>query len=372
MTRFDRHVLGRFFMATALLLGLLVVFFVVLDYVEYIDDFMDRGATPGQVFGTYYRNYVPEIVKLTSPLAVFLAAIYVTARLSQTMQLTALTTAGVSLYRFLAPFVLAGLLVTAFMLWFNGWVVPHSNAVVLDFQREYYRDAPDEPESSEVYRQTAPGSVLAVGFYDDEEQRGFRVALLDFAADTVEAEGRRVPAPERLRQRLDAESMRWDDSAAVWTLEDAVLHRFSPDGHASRRALGTLDTALAVLPRDLARSERDAERLTIPEAREYVASLRRVGAARLGRPLVGYHAKFAYPLANLILVVVGVSLAARRRRGPAVQLALGLLVAFVYLALQKVVEPFGYAEQVPPALAAWLPHAAFAVVAGALLVRAPK
>src|SRR5690606_38346227 len=54
VTRFDLHVLRRFFAATALLLGLLVVFFVVLDYVEYIDDFMDRGATMGQVFGTYY------------------------------------------------------------------------------------------------------------------------------------------------------------------------------------------------------------------------------------------------------------------------------------------------------------------------------
>jgi lipopolysaccharide export system permease protein len=223
-----------------------------------------------------------------------------------------------------------------------------------------------------VYRQTAPGSVLAVGFYDAEQQRGFRVALLDFASDTVEAEGRRVPAPERLVQRLDAETMGWDDSAAVWTLGSAVVHRFTADGRAFRTPLGALDTALAVLPRDLARSEHDAERLTIPEAREYVASLRRVGAARMGRALVEYHAKFAYPLANLILVVVGVSLAARRRRGPAVQLALGLLVAFVYLALQKIVEPFGYAEQVPPALAAWLPHAAFAVVAVVFLVRAPK
>ncbi|MDX1419705.1 MAG: LptF/LptG family permease [Rubricoccaceae bacterium] len=369
MTRFDLHILRRFFAATALLLGLLVVFFVVLDYVEYIDDFMDRGATLGEVFGTYYRNYVPEIVKLTSPLAVFLAAIYVTARLSGTMQLTALTMAGVSLYRFLVPFAFAGALVTGFMLWFNGWVVPPANAVVLDFQQRYYRDAPDAPETSDVYRQTAPGSVLAVGFYDPEQRQGFRVSLLDFAVDTTGG----TLAPARLVRRLDAETMGWDDSTASWHLAEAVLHRFSADGRAQRVVLGELDTALTVLPPDLARSERDAERLTIPEARAYVASLERAGASRIGRPLVEYHAKFAYPLANLILVLVGVSLAARRRRGgQAVQLALGLLVAFVYLALQKVIEPFGYAEALPPALAAWLPHAVFAAAALLLLLRAPK
>ncbi|HLT48437.1 MAG TPA: LptF/LptG family permease [Rubricoccaceae bacterium] len=369
MTRFDLHVLRRFFAATALLLGLLVVFFVVLDYVEYIDDFMDRGATMGQVFGTYYRNYIPEIVKLTSPLAVFLAAIYVTARLSQTMQLTALTMAGVSLYRVLVPFAFAGALVAGFMLWFNGWVVPPANAVVLDFQQRYYRDAPEGPETSELYRQTAPGSVLAVGFYDPEQRRAFRVSLLDFAVDTAGG----VAVPARLVRRLDAETMRWDDTTRTWRLTDAVVHRFSPDGRASRASLAAFDTALTVLPSDLARSERDAERLTIPEARAYVASLERAGASRVGRALVEYHAKFAYPLANLVLVLVGVPLAARRRRGgQAVQLGLGLLVAFVYLALQKVVEPFGYAEELSPVLAAWLPHAVFLAFAVVLLLRTPK
>ncbi|MEO1478729.1 MAG: LptF/LptG family permease, partial [Bacteroidota bacterium] len=75
MTTFDRHIILRFSIASVFLIALLIVFFVVLDYVEYIDDFIDRGATQKQVFGTYYLNYIPEIVKLTSPLALFLATI---------------------------------------------------------------------------------------------------------------------------------------------------------------------------------------------------------------------------------------------------------------------------------------------------------
>jgi lipopolysaccharide export system permease protein len=167
--------------------------------------------------------------------------------------------------------------------------------------------------------------------------------------------------------------MTWDDSLGAWHLAGAVTQRFAPDGRVRRTPPAALDTTLSVLPTDLARSERDAERLTIPEARDYVASLQRAGSSRMGRPLVEYHAKFAYPLANLILVLVGVPLAARRRRGgQALQLALGLLVAFVYLALQKISEPFGYAGQIAPALAAWLPHAVFAVLALVLLLRTPK
>ena len=84
-TTFDRHIIRRMIVATALLMGLLLVFFLVLDYLEHVDDFMDRGATWQQVVFDYYLNYIPEIVRLISPLAVFLASIYVAGRLAQSM-----------------------------------------------------------------------------------------------------------------------------------------------------------------------------------------------------------------------------------------------------------------------------------------------
>lgn len=367
MTTFDRHIIARFVAATALLVGLLIVFFIVLDYLEYMDDFMDRGATTEQVIRTYYLNYIPEIVRLTSPLAVFLAAIYVTGRLAQSLQLVALQSSGVSLYRLLVPFVLVGAVVTGFMFWFNGWIVPHTNAVVMEFQNEYYKRAPDGPQTSQLYRQNRPGSVLAVGFYDRRGERAYRVSLQDFE----DAAG--APGAERIARRLDASEMGWNDSLGVWELMDVTLRTFHPDGREERRSLAALDTALQVLPRDLARTERDAERLTIPEARDHIAALRRAGADRLGRPLVSYYAKFSYPLANLILIVIGVTIASvRRRGGQAVQFAIGLFVAFAYLALQKLSEPFGYAGAVPPFAVAWLPHVLFAGLAVVLLVRTRK
>jgi lipopolysaccharide export system permease protein len=88
---------------------------------------------------------------------------------------------------------------------------------------------------------------------------------------------------------------------------------------------------------------------------------------------VAYYTKFSYPVANLLMVLIGVPMASRRRRGgQAVQLALGLGVAFLYLALQKTIEPLGFVETVPPIVAAWLPHAVFAVVAVGMLLWARR
>lgn len=341
--------------ATVLLTVLLVVFFVVLDYLEHMDDFMDRGATWEQVAFDYYLNYIPEIIRLTSPLAVFLAAIYVTGRLAQSLQIVALRSAGVSLLRLMRPFIVVGAVVTVGMFFFNGWVVPHSQAEVLEFQNRYLRNAPEPIENNQIFRQNAPGSILSVGFYDRREARAFRVSLQEFAPDD---DGR----PRRLVRRLDAVEMRWVDSLDVWRLRDVTERSFDQTGGARKHVV--LDTALAILPRDLARTERDAERLTIPEAAEYLDGLRRAGADRLGRTLVAYYGKFTYPLANLILVLIGVPLASvRRRGGQAVQFGAGLMIAFAYLALQKLSEPFGYTEAIPPLVVSWLPHAVFLGVA---------
>ena len=360
LTRFDLHVLRRFAQAAGLLMVLIAVVFVVLDYAEYVDDFLDRGATLGQVFGTYYPHYLFDIVRLTSPLAVFLAAIYVTSRLSQSSQLTALHASGVSLGRFMRPLVLGGTLVTAFMLYFNGWLVPPANAVVVDFQNEFTRDAPQASGGAETFRQAAPGVVLAAGFFDRAENRAYRVSLVS------------TDSTGRITARLDAAEMTYVDSLGTWQMRTVVRRTFAGDAERFR-ADAALDTVLALTPSDLAQTERDADKLTIPEAQAYLRSLRRAGVTDLGRPLVATHAKFAYPFANLILVLMAVPLAARRRRGgQAAQFGVGLGVAFVYLAAQKVVEPLGYVETIPPAVAAWAPHGVFLALALVLLWRARR
>src|SRR5690606_10590252 len=97
------------------------------------------------------------------------------------------------------------------------------------------------------------------------------------------------------------------------------------------------------------------------------------GISMTGRSFVAYYSKYSYPLANLILVLISVPLAVRRRRGgQAVRIGIGLFVAFLYLAAQKLSEPFGYDGQLPPLVAAWLPHGVFFALALLLLASARR
>ncbi len=361
LTTFDRHILVRFSVSIVVLITALVVFFIVLDYVEHIDDFMDRGAEMRQVFLIYYPSYVPEMVKLISPLAVFMSCVYLTGRLSQQLQISALQTSGVSLQRLLAPYLIVGVMMTGMMFWFNGWLVPQSNVVRLDFEERYLKDAPRQIDSNDIHRQERPGSIVTVAFFDRRSNVGHRASLQRFA------EGR------RLEERIDAVRMQWVDSLRVWRLQSAVRRRFDPGGHERREVIPTMDTTLTVYPRDFARTEKDVQSMTIPVSLEYIDALERAGADNLGRARVEYYSKFSYPIANFILVLIGVPLASvRRRGGQAVQLGIGLGIAFVYLAVMKFVEPFGYTQALQPAVASWLPHVVFFVVAIVVILRTRK
>ena len=355
MTTFDWHIVRRIFRAYLLLMVSLIVFFILLHYLEYVDDFLDRKAPMRKIYTVYYPSYIPEIVRLISPLALFLACIYITGKLAQTLQWTALQTSGVALYRLFLPYVLIGLFTSVFMVWFNGWIVPVTNQTVLEYDGLYLKDAPKQVDISDIHRQNSPGSVVSVGYFDRRTNTAHRVLLQRF-----DAEG-------RLIERIDAQQMIWSDS--LWRLPFASVRTFS-GGAESRSVIAELDTTLQVLPRDLARTERDIESMTIPVAAGYVSGLRRSGASNIGRAEVGYYTKYTYPLANLIVALLALPLASRRRRGgQAVQIGAGLLMAFAYLAAQKLMEPFGYSGELDPRITASAPHALFLLLAAWLTAR---
>lgn len=352
MTTFEWHIVKRLLKGFVLFIGALIVFFIVLHWVEYSDDFLDRGATVQGVFTVFYPNYIPEIVRLTSPLALFLSCIYLTGTLAQELQLIALQTSGVSLYQLMRPYVGVGLFVTVFMFGFNGWVVPKTNEVVVRYENEYLNPGQQTTSTSEIHRRNGPNSILSVGYYDVDRKRAHNVSLQELEGDA------------RLASRIDADQMDWVDSLDTWHMEDVTRRRFFAGGKQYKESFATLDTTLQVFPRDLARSKNEVAAMTIPVASDYLAALRRSGVGQLSRPLVAYYNKFAYPFANLILILIGVPIASvRRRGGQAVRFSIGLAIAFLYLSIQKLAEPFGYSGALSPVLTAWLPHLTFAAVA---------
>jgi len=341
----DRHIIVRMLSAYLLLTVVLVIFFVLIHYLEHIDDFLDRNASLRNIYLIYYPSFVPGIIQQVSPLALFLSAIFTTSRLSQSFQVIALQTSGVDLKRLLLPYVLLGICISGLLFVVGGWIAPITNQTVQSYDELYIKSRTPQIYISEIHRRNDPTSVLTVGYFDRRSNTAHRVQLQKFS-----------PQGE-LIERVDAQQMVWSDS--LWNFSYAVIRSFE-SGQETRTIASPLDTVLNVYPNDLARTERDIESMTINIATDYVDALQRSGLADIGRDMVGYYTKFAYPLTNFIVMLIALPLAVRRRRGGhTVQIGFGLLIAFIYLSAQKLTEPFGYTQEITPLLAVLLPHAIF-------------
>jgi lipopolysaccharide export system permease protein len=358
-TRIDRHILARMATVTGLVLFLLIFIFILIDYSENSDDFTDRGAGWGQVWNEYYLPYIPEIIRLVLPVAVFTACLLTMGLMTQRLEWAALKSAGVSLMRIHRPFlVFAGAMaLTVSML--DGFVIPHATAKRLAFERDYIQSGSDRVDRSTIYRQDSPERILTINFYSPGDSIAYRVAGYVFQ------EG-------RIRHTYDVQRMRYDGPTGTWVMYDVRHTRFdSVEVVTDRHTELTMDWN--VRPRDLARTTNDVYQLTYPEVRHYLASLERVGAAGLEMPRVQYFGRLWYPVSVLIVALMGVGVAARGMRGgTGMNLGIGLAVSFLYLAMMKLLEPFGYSGILPPLLTAIFPHAFFFAVALVLTVRTPR
>jgi lipopolysaccharide export system permease protein len=98
----DRYLIKQFIQT--ILFGLLAftLIFVVIDMMENLDDFIDQNV-PSMMILQYYLVFMPEIIRLITPVAVLLASLFTAGKMSSLNEITAIKAGGISLYRFMAP-----------------------------------------------------------------------------------------------------------------------------------------------------------------------------------------------------------------------------------------------------------------------------
>lgn len=357
--KIDRYIFSRLLTITMFVLLVLIFIYVVIDFSNNSDAFTDNGATISQIFGVYYLNYIPEMVRLVMPVAVFIACLFLTGRMTDRLEIIALKAAGVSLYRLILPYLVFAILMTVTISYLDGFIIPDSNARRLAFEEEYLRGGSENLDRNRIYRQEASNTILNINYFNSQEQIGYRVELVTFQKDSV-------------KKTMNINRMIWQDSTKTWRLRDVEVKEFTNTGFRLYYKQ-YIDTTLSILPRDVARTTSDIYQLTYPEAQNYIASIKRSGASGIEDPQVKFYGRLAYPLAMIVVTIIGFALAAvRRKGGRGFYIAAGLTISFLYLAFLKVIEPFGAKGTIDPLLAALLPHLIFFVLGIGLLISTRK
>ncbi|MGQ9863592.1 MAG: LptF/LptG family permease [Bacteroidia bacterium] len=341
---FDRYLYKRFFYSTLGGLSLLVVVLVAIDVAEKIDDYLSKNA-PLDAIITYYQNFLPFFSNLLLPLVVFLGVLFFTAKMAQNNEILALWSTGVSYYRILRPYLIASCVLAGGSFYLGAYVVPYNAREITRFEYQYVKDRIPF-DKRQIHLKLSLGGYFFCRAYDKFSYQGYDVVL-----DSIR-EGRLVI-------RWQAKFLRWEPPR--WRLESVEILPMDPSKKVSFQSVK--DTALNLLPDDLTRPDYLTKSYTLSELIAEIREEKLRGGDFLGPLKVELHERFAFPISSVILTVMGYAFAARKKRGGvALQLGLGLVLAFIYVFLLVIAKSLT-ALWGTPEIGVWFPNVLYTFIA---------
>ncbi|BDC98085.1 LptF/LptG family permease [Persicobacter psychrovividus] len=353
----DRYILKKFLTSYVFVVLVLVSVICILDMTEKNDKFLKNHLPVSEIL-SYYGDFALYMGNFITPLMVFITTVFVTSKLASHTEIIATLSSGVTFKRFMVPYFIGAGLLASISFVANGWVIPNSNKSRLEFERaylerQYYFD------DQHVHIKLSPDSYLYLKSYNNHSNTGYRVSL-----ETIEG--------NELKEKLTARRMKWNQEKKAWTLFNWQLRKI--DGMSEVVTKGNeLDSAFNLKPKYFENQEKEYEALTLPELDAAIADLQSRGTDTWKQYQIEKLVRYTAPFAILILTFIGITVSAKKARGgTGLQVAIGFVLAFVYIIFFMFGRTLAEKGAMEPLLAVWIPNIVFSVIGIFLYRSVPK
>ncbi|MCR5003767.1 MAG: LptF/LptG family permease [Bacteroidales bacterium] len=346
-----------FFMALVLIIGIVIIF----DISEKIDDFVAKNAPLKLIVFDYYLNFVPYYVNMFSPLFVFITVIFFTSRMAANSEIVAILSCGISYHRMMVPYIASAALIAMLSLGLNLYVIPKSNEIRVNFEREYLKNGKkSDKQIDNLHYQIAPGIFVYV-----QDFNRWNKTAHDFTLEHV--------VDNKLVSKTTAETAQWDSTKQAWRLKNYFTRTYT-DGLENYIEKGALkDTVIDLSIKDFYMNKKTVQTLSQRDLNDLIRIQKMRGDASVMYSQIELHTRFALPFSAFILTIMGVSLSSRKKRGGiGLNIGVGIALSFSYILFLKFSEMFVLTNTLPASIALWVPNILFAFIAAFLYRRAPK
>ena len=353
----DKLIIKEFLKTYFFVVVMLVLIVLVLDFTEKNDTYI-RNAVPAMEILKYMGNYGLYLNNLLTPITVFIAVIFITSKMAGRTEIIAVLSSGVSFIRLLRPFLLAAAMIGGISFLLNGWILPGATAGVTQF-RITYLDKGQASTDPNVHLKVGPDTYAYLTRFFKTSNTGYNFTLEEIRDG-------------QLLAKLSSDRIQWDTAKNVWRLENWRLRKIHDKGE--EYTVGAeLDTVLSISPSDFDLPENHHETLKLPELSRQIRVLEERGADNVNFYRIERYVRFMSPFAAFILTFIGVIMSARKTRGGSgFQIAMGFLLAFIYILLFILSRTFAENGSQFPILSVWLPNIIFAVTGLVLYKTVPR
>ncbi len=408
--KFSRYLVMHFLKMFLLVLVGAVFMFIVIDFVGNIRTWLARDLADARA---YYIAYLPYIVYLVTPVALFIGVVASVGNMSRHLEFMAIQQSGKSPFRALVPVFFVGILVTLFSFYLDAKVLPdanHARYKIMEPMSQQRRDPRIKDKRDFVYISGDKTSWF-MRSYGGTARLGREVVLLIYRdgdlyerfdarrlrwmePDTVyvktalDSAAKKAPSGRpRARKKGElavADTLAKADSAqkaprtieriepGYWRFEDGYERTFLKDGTVQIRhfAQESLKGKTSLLPEDFLDERQRGDEMDAKTILRKIEVQKRSGE-NTNKLSTAYYFKFSGSMMNFIVLLIGAALAHRfnRNGGLSQKFGLGILLVFSYYVVIRIGLKMGENGALHPILGAWIGHILFAVVAVWLLYR---
>ncbi len=348
-----RYILGEI-SSHALIGCALFTFILLMKPLEEVLDMVVRNSSSAPVVLEFFVDSLPNTFLVTIPMAVLMGVLLGLSRLAADSEITAMRASGLGIWYFVRVGSVVAVLGTALGLVNSLLIEPAANRGILDLRkaletsqgsfeiqpRVFYEDFKNTVVYVQNVRSTAGVASwgrLFIADVTDPATPGITTA--ESATVVSDAgQGMMIRLRDASVQQIPATDP-GEYNVSTYSVMDQPL-TFSPQSEVS---IGRLDTPLFAMPNSELMAQAHG-----PDGKRYLIEL---------------HRRFAYPVACIVLMLIGVPLgAASRRGGKSGGFVVALCVVLIYYLLSNFGIAWAKQGRLPAFAGVWLANIVFAVV----------
>ncbi|MBN2688257.1 MAG: LPS export ABC transporter permease LptF [Deltaproteobacteria bacterium] len=362
----DRYIFGEIFFPFVMSLFILTFVLLMGRILQLMDLMINKGV--GLVETMRLVLYLmPPFLLITIPISLLIAILIGVGRMSADNEITALKSAGTSLYRIMTP-VMGGAVIAAVITAVIGlYFVPYGMTATSDLLFAIARQKASIGIKEKVFNDDFKGLVL---YADTIPVHGDYMEGL-FISDTRLAKDPTTIVAEKGYLVSNPESM-----TVTLRLKNGSTHSVNSDLTSYRRVdFSSYDVNLDLsgpITKGGMDARKDTEEMYLGELFEQAKTTDM--APSLKRELIiEINKKFTIPLSCIIFAILGLPLSIGQvRSGKSRGFTIGILVIMVYYVLQLSGEGLGETGKISPVIGTWAPNVILGITGICLFIMAVR
>jgi lipopolysaccharide export system permease protein len=358
----------KLFTVVAFGLGLV---FSLMDLINKIDDFIPHGPSVFDLF-LYPALNLPQYLLYLTPVAALMSGLFVFGQAGRRRETIAIRAAGGGIKALLMPFIYMGILFSIAAFLIGEFAVPD-----LSRKAHMLRNTLSRKENLLSFKEG--------GVWLRKKDAIIRIDLLLSGSRVMKGVSIMRIQNDMLTERIEAESAEWRPALRPFTAGSGSAMETGEKGAWYLKNVTSYDIKTGVITKsgelksnlinspDIFREDtQKPEEMNVQDLMAYTKRLRNAGF-RNTKLIVDLQSRISYPLINLIMLVLGIALAARGVVGGGlVTAAVGIFISLLYWVMYTLSLSMGYTGIFPPAVAAWLVPALFGIMAFYLFRTIPE